>query len=96
VLTLVRSVSRAAHKYGKIVGICGELAGDPLAVPLLVGLGLDELSMNVPALPVAKQIIRRLRASEMEALAEEALTLETPAEVKKLVAERLPFISELG
>src|SRR5690606_18327655 len=60
VLYLIQKVSQAAHRYGKSVGVCGEMAGDPLAIPILVGLGIDELSMNLPVVPVAKQIIRQL------------------------------------
>jgi phosphoenolpyruvate-protein kinase (PTS system EI component) len=58
VLRLIRDVVNTAHQHSKWVGICGELGGEPLAVPLLLGLGLDELSMNPPAIPLAKQILR--------------------------------------
>jgi phosphoenolpyruvate-protein kinase (PTS system EI component) len=58
VLQLIQMVVGAAH--GKWVSACGELASDPLAVPLLVGLGVDELGMDAPAIPRAKQTIRSL------------------------------------
>jgi phosphotransferase system enzyme I (PtsI) len=96
VLTLISMVVNAAHKYGKSAGICGELAGDPLAIPILVGLGLDELSMNPPAVPTAKQIIRRLNFDDARQLAQEVLKMETPANVRRLVGERLPYLLELG
>ncbi len=90
VLRLVRNVIQAAHAKGKWVGLCGELAGDPLAIPILLGLGLDEFSMNPPAIPLAKQIIRTLSLEETKALAEEALEQEDPEAVKALVRERVP------
>lgn len=94
VLLLVRNVVRAGHEHGKQVGICGELAGDPLAIPILVGLELDKLSMNLPAVPVAKQIIRRLNFAETKELAERVLQLETPEQVRECVHERMPFLAD--
>ena len=73
VLRLIRHVTTQAKRYGKPVGVCGELAGEPLAIPILLGLGVDELSMNAPAIPRAKQIIRGLSMSECRRLAAEAL-----------------------
>ena len=96
VLTLISMVVQAAHKYGKDVGVCGELAGDPLAVPILLGLGLDELSMNTPVVPVVKQIVRSLSYAESQALAQEVLKMETLADVKKYVIEKLPFLQDIG
>jgi len=85
VLKLIRQVVEAAHAHGKWVGICGELASDPLAVPLLIGLGVDELSMNAPAIPRAKHIICTLDDARMEATALSALSLVTPGEVRALL-----------
>jgi phosphocarrier protein FPr len=85
VLKLIRQVVEAAHAHGKWVGICGELASDPLAVPLLIGLGVDELSMNAPAIPRAKHIICTLDDARMEATALSALSLETPGEVRAVL-----------
>ena len=72
------------------------MAGDPLAVPILLGLGLDELSMNTPVVPVVKQIVRSLSYAESQALAQEVLKMETPADVKKYVIEKLPFLQAIG
>ncbi|RME38480.1 MAG: hypothetical protein D6793_02650 [Thermoflexia bacterium] len=58
VLRLIQQVIETAHRYGKLVGLCGELAGEPLAIPLLLGLGLDEFSMNPVAIPYARWLIR--------------------------------------
>lgn len=90
VLRLIRDVINASHKYGKWTGMCGELAGEPLAAPLLIGLGLDEFSMSPPMVPVIKALIRTLDAKEMQALAAEALELETVEEVRELVRRRVP------
>lgn len=95
VLRLVRDVIKAAHQEGKWVGMCGELAGEPLAAPILLGLGLDEFSMNPPVVPLLKQIIRGLNAADMKLLAEKALHLETPREIQDFVKEQVPFIAEL-
>lgn len=90
VLRLIRDVIDASHKHGKWTGMCGELAGEPLAAPLLVGLGLDEFSMSPPMVPVIKALIRTLNAKEMKALATEALEKETVEEVRGLVRNRVP------
>ena len=95
VLRLIRNVIKAAHAEGKWVGMCGELAGEPLAAPILLGLGLDEFSMSPPMVPVVKQILRNLDTKEMQALAEEALELESPKEIQNFVKEKVPFIAEL-
>lgn len=95
VLRLVRDVIEAAHAEGKWVGMCGELAGEPLAAPILLGLELDEFSMSPPMVPVLKQILRNLSAEEMKVIAEEALNLESPQEIQDYIKEKVPFIAEL-
>ena len=82
VIELIRQVVDAAHAHGKWAGLCGEMAGDPLAVPLLVGLGLDELSMSAPAIPRAKQIVRALDTVSTRALARDVLALNTAEAVR--------------
>ncbi len=84
VLQLIQRVAESAHAAGKYIGICGELGGDPQAIPILVGLHVDELSMNPPAVPRAKAIIRKLQMSAAEALAEKALQAESSEAVRKL------------
>jgi phosphotransferase system enzyme I (PtsI) len=90
VLRLVRDVIAAAHAQGKWVGLCGELAGEPLALPILLGLGLDELSMNPPAIPLAKQIVRDLTLDRAREVAQAVLELDSPDEIRTLVRERVP------
>lgn len=88
-LRMVDQVVRAALVQGKSVGVCGELAGDLVAAPLLVGLGVHELSMSPPRIPLVKEL---LRAQEMEALfetAQQALRLGESEEVAQLVQSRL-------
>jgi len=82
VLELIRRTAEAAHARGKWAGVCGEMAGDPRAVPLLVGLGIDELSMAAPAIPRAKQIIRALDYETVRRQARAALELETPESIR--------------
>jgi len=95
VLRLVREVIRAAHKAGKWVGMCGELAGEPLALPILLGLELDEYSMNPPMIPLAKQIIRSLDTRDMKKIADQALELESPSDIQVFIKEKIPFIAEI-
>ncbi len=89
VLRTVRFAIDSAHEGGIKVGMCGEMAADPLLVPLLVGFGLDELSMNAVSIPTIKNLIRRLSASEARAIAEEALRLATVKEVSAFLGEEL-------
>ena len=95
VLRLIKMVIDAAHQEKKWVGMCGELAGEPLAAPILVGLGLDEFSMSPPFIPLVKQIIRNLDSNEMSALAKGALMLESPQEIHAFVKKEIPFINEI-
>ncbi|WP_224240849.1 phosphoenolpyruvate--protein phosphotransferase [Hyalangium gracile] len=85
-LQMVARVSEAAHARGRWVGVCGELAGDALAVPLLVGLGVDELSMSAPAIAPVKQALRACHAGEARALAQRALACASAAEVRRLLS----------
>jgi len=87
VLRLIGEVATAAHQAGKWTGICGELGGDPEATPILVGLGVDELSLNPAGIPRIKSIIRDLTMERARALAEQALRCQTSAEVRHLVRE---------
>ncbi len=81
ILRLIKMTVDAAHKHGIWVGVCGEMAGDPVLTPLLLGLGVDELSVAPPNLPQIKFLIRRLKLSEARELAEAALESESGAEV---------------
>lgn len=89
VIRLIKAVIDAAHAAGKYVGLCGELAGEPKAIPLLLGLGLDEFSMTPAAIPQAKQIIRSLSMAEAKEIAQHALLLPTAAEVNRYLEEVL-------
>jgi len=71
----------AAHKHGIWTGVCGEIGGDPVMVPLLIGLGVDELSCAPAVIPEVKYIIRRLKLDEARTLAEFALQTESPSEI---------------
>lgn len=90
VLRLVQGVIVAAHRQGKPVAMCGELAGDPTAIPLLLGLGVDELSMAPAVIPLAKQVIRALDRSALRSLAQEALALPESDAVRALVRQAAP------
>lgn len=85
VLSLVDMTARAAKVHGRWTSVCGGLASDPQAVPLLIGLGVDELSVSVPAIPAVKAQIRRLRLSECRRLAAAALGCSTATAVRALI-----------
>jgi phosphotransferase system enzyme I (PtsI) len=83
VLRLIQGVIEAAHRAGKWVGMCGEMAGDLEAIPLLLGMGLDEFSMNAPAIPAAKDLIATLNLSQAQEIAHNALSKGTANAVRE-------------
>ncbi|MCR6095605.1 phosphoenolpyruvate--protein phosphotransferase [Salipaludibacillus agaradhaerens] len=85
ILRLVKMVIDASHAEGKWTGMCGEMAGDELAIPLLLGLGLDEFSMSATSVLPARSQISQMTKAEAQSIAEQALTLNTAEEVKQLV-----------
>ncbi|WP_106768425.1 phosphoenolpyruvate--protein phosphotransferase [Paenibacillus faecalis] len=85
ILRLVKMVIDAAHREGRWAGMCGEMAGDPVAIPLLLGLGLDEFSMSATSILPARSQISRLSRAEMQELAAKALEMRTAEEVVDLV-----------
>lgn len=87
ILRLVKMVINAAHAEGKWAGMCGEMAGDEMAIPLLLGLGLDEFSMSATSILKARSQILRLSKKDMETLAENALQMRTTSEVVQAVKE---------
>jgi len=86
VLRLIDQTVRAARPHGRRTAVCGGIASDPQAVPLLVGLGIGELSVAVPSIPVVKAQIRGLRLEDCRALAQQALACATAADVRALVS----------
>lgn len=88
-LRTLRFVIDSAHAAGIKVGMCGEMASDPVLVALLVGFGLDELSMNPVSIPTVKNIIRHLSAKDAREVAQEALRLPTVKEVSGFLNEKL-------
>ena len=85
VLRLIKHVVDASHRAGIWTGMCGEMAGDIAAAPILLGLGLDELSMSSISIPRIKKIIRSTTYEDAKKLAEEALNLEEPDEIRAMV-----------
>jgi phosphotransferase system enzyme I (PtsI) len=81
VLRTIKHVVDEAHKRRLPVAVCGEMAGDPVYMPLLLGLGVDELSMTPPSLPAVKYFVRAMKMSDARQLAAEALTLSDPKEI---------------
>ncbi len=83
VVRLIHETVKGGHRAGVWVGMCGEMASDPLAIPLLIGLGLDELSVTLPFLSEVKRVIRSIRFSEAEKLARRALTYDSAGKIQK-------------
>lgn len=92
VLELINNTIKAAHKKNKTVGICGELAGDPRAIPVFVGFGVDELSVNPSSIPVVKEIIRNMEFSKAKIIAHKALKTYDKNEIADLTSKLIPEI----
>lgn len=88
ILRLINMVIQAAHKEGKWVGMCGEMAGDPIAIPILLGLGLDEFSMSATSILPARTQIKALSKAELEKYNEQLLSMGTTEEVISFVKEK--------
>ena len=87
-LGLIRMVVEAAHRHGKWVGVCGEMASDPWALALLIGLGVDELSLHPPLVANVKARVRALDSRECERAARDAIGLEDGRQVRDLLTAR--------
>jgi phosphoenolpyruvate-protein kinase (PTS system EI component) len=90
VLRQIQRVIEVGHRAGRWVGVCGELAGDPEAIPVLLGLGLDEFSMTPQAIPAAKAVIRRWSLAAARELAQRALQLDSAEAVRQMVRQTPP------
>jgi multiphosphoryl transfer protein len=88
VLRLIERTVAGAHAHKRWVGVCGALGGDPHAVPVLVGLGVDELSVSLPIVPAVKAQVRTLSLAECRVTAQEALAAGDGDEVRAIVARR--------
>ncbi len=93
VFRLIKGVIDAAHPNGKWVGLCGEMAGELLAIPILLGLGLDEFSMNPPAIPFAKQLIRSISLEHAQRVAQTALNLRSDSEIREYIQKMVPEVN---
>ena len=87
VLRLIAQTINGAHARHRAVGVCGGVAADPQAVPILIGLDVDELSVSLPAIPTVKAQIRRLSLTSCRELAHRALNCSSAAEVRALEPE---------
>lgn len=94
VLRTVKRVIDAAHAEGKWVGMCGEMAGNPLATPLLMGMGLDEFSMNSSRILYIRALIKKLNTRQLQPLVHRALAAKTAPEVTALVKEFVPGLED--
>jgi phosphocarrier protein FPr len=88
VLRSIQHTVMAAHESGIWVGLCGEIAGDVVAIPVLLGLGIDELSMNPLSIPDVKRVINRITMKRAEGIAKDVLDFDSAAEVRKALKAR--------
>lgn len=88
ILRMIQQVATSAKRAGIEVALCGEMAGDPLCVSVLVGLGIDELSMNPTAIPLIKKTVRSISLREARADFEKVMKLNTANEVREFISER--------
>jgi len=86
VVRMLRSIVEAAHRKNNWVGVCGEMAGDPLATVFLVGIGVDELSVIPPVLPEIKKIIRSIKLKDARRVADKVCALHTEAEIRAFLS----------
>lgn len=101
VLRLIRQIVRVGQATGIEVAMCGEMAGDPLNIPILMGLGMDELSMNALSIPIVKKFIRLISMDECRDLTQKAFQMQEAQEIHDLlegwIRERFPndyFVDE--
>ncbi len=99
IIRLIKNTVDVGHQHGIWTGVCGEMAANPLMVPLLIGLGVDELSMSASAVPLVKDVVRKLRYSQAEELAQTVLERESAFEISEqcraLVSRVAPEILDL-
>jgi len=93
VLRLIKNVIDASHNAGKWTGMCGEMAGDTSATAILLGMGLDEFSMSASSIPQVKKIIRSLTYEEAKQIAQKALSMDKPEEIRNMVEQKMKKIS---
>jgi phosphotransferase system enzyme I (PtsI) len=93
IIRMMQQVAQAVYAHGKWLGICGEMASEPLLVPLLLGLGIHELSMSPVSIPAVKQLVRRVRMHEAEALVDQAVNCGSAEDVLVLCREFIRRVS---
>ena len=89
IIRIIKGIVDSAHAAGIKVSMCGEMAGEPAYVPILLGLELDELSMNAPVIPWVKKIVRAMTASEAKKLLRDVMAFSTAAEIEGCVREHM-------
>jgi len=95
ILSLIQNVITAAHNEHKWVGMCGEMAGDLTAIPILLGMGLDEFSMSASSVLAARALIRHLSRADATCIAQMVHNMDDAEKIKEYVEQAVPFISEL-
>lgn len=94
ILRLIKTVIDAAHRKGKWVGMCGEMAGNLTAIPILLGMGLDEFSMSASAILPARALLRKLKKLDMQRLSEHVLQMDEAEQIKQYVEREVPAVKK--
>lgn len=89
IIRIIKGVVDAAHNAGIKVSMCGEMAGEPAYVPILLGLGLDELSMNAPVIPWVKKIVRGMSMNDAKRLLSDVMAFSTASDIEDCVRQRM-------
>jgi phosphoenolpyruvate-protein kinase (PTS system EI component) len=92
VLRLLAQAVQGAARHGKWLGVCGAMASDPIAVPLLIGLGATELSVSPAVIPEIKAVVRRVSLSECQSVAQAALQLTSAEAIRAHVKKAWPWL----
>ncbi|TCZ73417.1 phosphoenolpyruvate--protein phosphotransferase [Paenibacillus albiflavus] len=95
ILRLIKMTIDNAHKEGKWAGMCGEMAGSLIAIPILLGLGLDEFSMSAGSVLPARMLMSNLKIEDAKKIANEALNMQSAADIEAHVIKSLPAVAEM-
>jgi phosphotransferase system enzyme I (PtsI) len=96
ILKMIRTVVQAAKDAGIEVALCGEMGADPINLPVLLGLGLDSISMNPISIPAIKSLVRSLSYQDCQSVTKDALTQANAADVQRLILDNYADLLDMA